>query len=377
MAIKVKRRRSPDAPKTRWWVALLMVVGLLAGLVGLAVAGRWWAMTVAPWLYLAADADHARLVAILVTLWAVFPLGCLGVARVFKRHGRVGGWAAVVALSPVALFLWGTMPGRNNGGRLARSLNEAVGGGLADTGEVFTSMALAGLLGNFAIVLLAMSILGSRPSWWRRSVAAAVLVVAWSGIGLLVLQIVGDTEPRGAWLDRTAAQVDGGDEGLTGDFPIGIDASVLEVVDCDTAASALRVAGDVPELAGCRQALLVSATGRYDEGGQRRSSGELVAVVLQTRTEGQLEDLDEALDGVELVEGAGLPQAPGATLATEATRALSLVVAAEDTGDIPLPSEGAGLRPLTRALAYVVIGTATGFYLAPPDEPPASPSPSS
>jgi hypothetical protein len=99
-----------------------------------------------------------------------------------------------------------------------------------------------------------------------------------------------------------------------------------------------------------------------------------VAVVLQTRTDGQLEDLDEALDGVELVEGAGLPQPPGTTLASKAPRALSLVVAAEDTGDIPLPAEGAGLRPLTRALAYVVIGTATGFYLAPPDEP-AAPAP--
>ncbi|WP_193607894.1 hypothetical protein [Nocardioides lijunqiniae] len=348
-----------------------MVVGVLAGLLGLAVGGRWLAVVVAPWLYLLADGDHARLVAILMTLWALLPLGCFGVWWVRRRAGRAWGWVAVAALSPLALFLWGTVPGRNNNGRLSRSLNDAVGGGLADTGEVFVTAALAGLLGGFGLALLSGFVLGPRVTRTRVAIAVLVAVVAWAGTGVLITRVVGDTEPRGSWLSQTAEQVRGGDEGLTGGFRVGLDTSVLEVVDCDEAAEALRLDGDVPELEGCRQALLLSATGRYGEGAERRSSGSLVAVVLQTRTEGQLEDLDEALDGVELVAGAGLPEPPGQTLATKASRALSLVIAAEDTGDIPLPAEGAGLRPLTRALAYVHIGTATGFYLAPPDETPA------
>jgi hypothetical protein len=373
--IKVKDRRpgkGGQQRKTTWWQAILMVAGLLGGLVALAVGGRWLAITVAPWLYLAADGDHARLVAILVTLWALLPFAGLAVWKVFGRWGRVWGWVALAALAPFALFLWGTVPGRGNDGRLSRSLNEAVGGGLADTGEVFVSVALAGLLGNVAVWLVGAWILVPRAPWRRRAAAGLVVVGTWVGIGLLVVRIVGDTEPRGAWLEQTAEQVKGGDEGLTGGFAVGLDTSVLEVVDCDEAADALRVDGDVPALDGCRRALLVSATGRYDEGGQRTSSGELVAVILQTRTEGRLEDLDEALHGVELVAGAGLPAPPGTTLATKTSRALSLVIAAEDTGDIPLPAEGAGLRPLTRSLAYVVIGSATGFYLAPPDETPAS-----
>ena len=49
------------------------------------------------------------------------------------------------------------------------------------------------------------------------------------------------------------------------------------------------------------------------------------------------------------------------------------MIAAEDTGDIPLPAEGAGQRPLQRALAYVVIGSAVGLYVSPPEETPAPP----
>jgi hypothetical protein len=116
-----------------------------ACLVTTAIAGRW-------------------LVAILATLWALLPLAGLSVWQAFQRLGKVGGWVAVVALAPLALFLWGTVPGRNNNGRLSRSLNEAVGGGLADTGEVFTSIALGGLLGNLVAVVLVSWLLVPRPT---------------------------------------------------------------------------------------------------------------------------------------------------------------------------------------------------------------------
>lgn len=377
MAIKTKRRRTatgggePAHKPKQWGLALLMIVGALLGLLAIGVTARWLATTSAPWLYLAADGDHARLVAILVALWALFPLGCGGAFWLGRRRRQVWGWVAAVPLVPVGLFLLGTSPGRGNDGRLSRTLNNAVGGGFAETGEVFTSMALAGLVGNLTLLLVGGWILVPGRTWPRLALVGVLAVGGWAGIGALVVSIVGDTESRGGWLDRTAAMVAGGDDGLTGQFQVGLDASVLDVVDCDTAAAALRVEGEVPALDGCREALLVSATGRYDQAGRRLASGELVAVVLQVRTEGQLEELDAALDGVELVEASGLPRPPGQTLATKASKALSLVVAAEDTGEIPLPAEGAGLRPLTRALAYVVLGTAQSFYIAPPDETPA------
>jgi hypothetical protein len=357
------------------------IVGALAVVLAMAVVSRTLATWAAPVLYVWADGDHLRLTAYLLALWAcVAPL----VLAALAVRSRVGRWWSVpvwVVVAGLGLLLLGFVPGRNNGGRLSRELSVASGGTLTDTGDIYVWTALAGVIGiGLVVPLIAQWVFEDRrwthPRPGRAFPGMVAYIAGWIGAGALVLAGVGDTPARITWLEETARVLPGGDAGVTGGFHIGLDTSLVDVVDCDTAATALRVDGEVPELDGCRRGLLVAATGRYDQRGQRLASGELVAVVVQVRTEEQVASLDSALDSVELVEAGGLPQAPGVATANPATAALSLVIAAEDPAEIPLPAEGAGRRPLTRALAYVVIGSAVGLYLGPPEETPADAPPS-
>jgi hypothetical protein len=368
-----RRTRAPEGKQASPWFIVLAVVGVLAGLLVLGFGSRWLATHLAPVVFLWADGDHLRVVAFLLALWASGPLLALAALRV---RARWGPWAAApcwVLVVGLGLLLFGYVPGRHDDGELSRDLGSAVGGPpLGDTGDAFIGSALAAVVCLIVVVPTAGAwVLGGRRTRGRAIACAVGYVAAWVAAGAVVLAVVGDTPARITWLQATADVIRGGDAGVTGDFPVGLDTSVADVVDCDTAADRLRVGGKAPELDGCRRALLVAATGRYDDHGTRTSSGRLVAVVVQVRTEDQLDELDAALDDATIAGGGGLPEPRGDVLVSPARAALSLVVAVEDSGDIPLPSEGAGRRPLTRALAYVVIGSAEGFYLAPPEETPA------
>lgn len=383
------RSRGGDAaPATPKGIALgvLGVVGVLAGLVGLWFVTRWLVLTLTPVLYLWADGASLRIVAFLLTLWASGPLLVIAGTRLRRserplvRRSAIGCWVLVGLL---ALVLLGYIPGRGNDGRLARELDEVAGGPpFADTGQVFIGAAVAAVVCLVVLVPVAVTWdLGAAPRTRRprrRLVLGAVgYVAAWVAAGAIVVAVVGRTPPRIDWLDTSADVLREGESGLTGEFPVGLDPSVVDVVDCDTAAARLTVDRRRPDLDGCRRALLVAATGRYDatgaaaegaEDAERATSGRLVAVVVQVRTAGQLDDLTARLRDAEVAPGDGLPPPSGTTLTSPVSAALATVVAAEDTGTIPLPAEGAGRRPLTRALAYVLIGTSQGFYLAPPPD---------
>ncbi|MFB9315093.1 hypothetical protein [Nocardioides plantarum] len=384
MARRRRNRHTPNPPKTPErkppppLVVVGLVVAVLVGLVAVVLGARLLARQVAAVVFLWADGDYARVVAFLLVVWALGPFLVLAALRLRERHGRVAAAPAWVVVGALGLMLLGFIPGKHNNGSLQRELTSAAGAPpLSDTGDVFVATALAALV---CLLVVATTVFGwvfgsasRRPAASRLYAGAAAYVVAWVAAGAIVVSIVGDSPARITWLETTADVLAGGDDGITGEFQVGLDASVLDVVDCDTARDRLRVDGREPELDGCRRALLVAGVGRYDRDGTRTSSGRLVAVVVQVRTEGQLDDLDAALDDVTIQAGGGLPEPRGDVLATKADAALALVIAAEDPGDLPLPEAGSGRRPLTRALAYVMIGTATGFYLAPPEETPAVP----
>jgi hypothetical protein len=349
------------------------VIGVIGALLAVTVLSRELARAAVPTLVGWSDGDERRLVAIVLAMWAALPLFILGAAR---AHVRAGWWAAApfwLLTGVVGLFLFGFVPGKGDDGDLARQLDLATPG-LDGSGDVLTGAALGGFL-TVVVASLVQAVPVLLLSWRGRDapmvvllgLTAAVYVAVWVVSGVLTIAAVGATsDSRGDWLADTADALRGGDAGVTGGFDVGLDPTVVELVDCDTAASVLRVDGDAPELDGCRGALLVAATGRYDLDGVRTSSGALSAVVVQVRTEDQVSDLLDTLDDAELRAAAGLPAPTGTTLAGAARAALSVVVSAEDTGAVPLPADPAGRRPLTRALAYVVLGTALGIYVAPP-----------
>lgn len=352
--------------------ALVLVLGGFAAIIVL--SGRLavpWLASLDTWV---ADGDR-RLLAIAVVVWCwllVVPI--VLAAEVRRRHGE--GWAvplwALVGLGvlPVFAFVPGRRSGTDRGEEVAAAAIEDPSLGSDLAWVAFGALPL--VIGMVVVVAGSWQPTGTRGRaflWGRR---LAVWTGLWGAIGGILAATVDSYGSRGDWLTTSAGELRGpsaGTEGVTDGFQIGLAPSRADVVACDVAAEALAVDGATPSLDGCRSALLVEAVGRVGAGAARSDTGSLVAVVLQTRTERDLDDLDEALDDVELVPGAGLPEPPGDTLATPARAALALVVAAEDPGEAPVGDDPASAeaRPLTRALAYVLIGTAQGWYLAPPE----------
>lgn len=352
--------------------ALVLVLGGFAAVIVL--SGRLavpWLAWLDTWV---ADGDR-RLLAIVVVAWCwllVVPIALA--AEVRRRHGNARAvplWALVgLGVLPVFAFVPGRGSGTDRGEEVAAAAidDPSLGGDLAWV--AFGGLPL--VIGMVVVVAGSWQHTGTRGRaflWGRR---LAVWTVLWGAIAGILATTVDSYGSRGDWLATSARELAGpsaGTEGITDGFQVGLAASRTELVSCDEAAEALAVDGGTPPLDGCRSALLVEAVGRVGAGAARTDTGSLVAVVLQTRTEGALDDLDAALDDVELVPGAGLPEPPGDTLATPARAALALVIAAEDPGEAPVGDDPASAeaRPLTRALAYVLIGTSQGWYLAPPE----------
>ncbi|GAA4668926.1 hypothetical protein [Nocardioides nanhaiensis] len=341
---------------------------------GSVVIARPWIGWLDTWV---ADGDR-RLLELVVVGWCWLLLVPVVLATEVRR--RRGAWSAaplwallVLAALPMLAF----MPSRGSGSDRGEDLAQEV---LADfsVGSDLAWVAM-GLLLSLPMLVAAASGAGAgvrEPQGpvrrWRTTVVVWTLV--WGAGATLVWFTVESYGSRGDWLATSAQELAGpgeGSEAVTSDFQVGLAPSRAAVVSCEEAAQALAVDGGSPSLEGCRSALLVEAVGRVGSDTDRRDTGSLVAVVLQTRTERALNQLDDDLDDVELVPGAGLPEPPGDTLATPARAALALVIAAEDPGEAPTGDDPASAeaRPLTRALAYVLIGTSQGFYPAPPEVP--------
>lgn len=349
--------------------AVLAIVSVLVGFLLLAFGARAVAVPWLRWIDLwVADGDERRVVlAVVAWSWALGLL-VVGVRAARRRWGRAAsaGWLLVAA---AALPVFAFVPGRSSGDNGASTVTREALGPLAQVGGPLAVVAFVTFL---SVVGLAVAVVRPRPGdpprtrWLRRPLGT---VVAWSLVAAVLAgamaAYVDATPTRGSWLDQTARAVAGGDEGVTGGFEIGLDTRRAEVVPCEEAAGLLSVEGEAPALEGCRSALVVDAVGRTGEGASRRDTGALGAVVVQTRTLDQLDALDRALDGAELV-GDLAPDSAEPVLVSPAARSYALVIAAEDPGDAPL-GEGAAQRPLTRALAYTVIGTAVGLYLGPPE----------
>jgi hypothetical protein len=350
------------------------VLGLIGVVVGLAFATSALEEPLAVGYDALADGDHGRIVwLMLATAAPIAPLVLLALAA----QDRFGRWAAPLWLlvAGPALVVLVFMPGRHDD-----DSESAIDGatGYTGVGEVVQTSALACLV---LVALTAAPLVAGermrrrrpdgsraeRPRPLRMLAAVGGCVVVWVATGLVVIAVVGDTDGRGTWLPATDAELARGDDGLLGEFDPGLEPSYAEVVDCDEAREALTLDGaEVTELPGCRQALAVHATGRSGTGAQRHDDGELVALLIQVRWERDIDDLRSFLDDATLTAGAGLPAPPSdRNLVTEVDAAYSVLVAAEDSGDIPRPDSGAGAAPLTRALAYLTIDTATGWPVVP------------
>lgn len=359
--------------------AVLLVVGVVVGIIGAVLVGRWSSSSLAAAAYSIAEGREAWSVAL--TMLPPLVLLLAGFALLRRARGdRTTTGAAATLLVVAAVLSLGFLPGKHDRGRRSAAFDDAVG--TYGSGDLFVAVGwvlLPALLLTSWLVLSGFPELRTRAQrrlrpgrpdrpgsstrgWIVRGVAVIGL---WSGLGALVVVLVDAPAARTTWLTGTAAHLHEG-EAFYDDWDPGLAADVAEVTTCDAAAEALRLAGRVPDLDGCREALLVHATGRYGPG--RATSGELTAVVVRTSTLDQLAVLDDALEGVTLTAAHGLP-APstptGPPLVTRAEAAYSLVIAAEDPGDIPHPAEGAEAVPLTRALAWTLIGEAQGLHAIP------------
>lgn len=353
----MREQQRPSAASTTG--TLLLVLAAIAGLVGSFVVGREASDRLAAALYSLTEGREV----LTVVLTMVLALGVLlaGLALLHRFRGRtVGTWAGGLVLFVLFVLTMSAIPGKHDNGERSARYDDAIG--TYGAGDLFVGIgwALLPLLPVTAIVL-ATGIAERRTRAWV--VRGGVLATLWLGLGALVVTLVDAPVPRSAWLPGTAAHLKEG-EAFYDDWEPGLDADLASVVSCDTAAEALRLDGRTPDLDGCREALLVHAAGRT--GPRRTTTGELSAVVVRVRSAGDLAGLDEALDGVALVAAHGLPGTPERPpLVTQARAALSLVIAAEDPGTIPRPTTGAAAVPLTRALAYTLIGEAQGFHLIP------------
>lgn len=356
--------------------AVLVVVGILGGVIAALFAGRLLAERAAATIY--AVADGREVWTVVLTMAGPLVAAVTGLVLLRRARGnRIATGAAVVLVVVAFVFSVGFLPGKNDNGKRAASLDDAVG--TFGAGDLFVGMGWALLP---ALLVTAWLVLAGfperrtpqqrraqperpdRPGASHRGwiVRGALVVVLWAGLGALVVVLVDAPPSRSAWLAGTAAHLDEGEE-FFADWDPGLSADLATVVSCDEAADALELDGRKPELDGCREALLVHATGRF--GADRATSGDLTAVVLRVSSVGRLDELDGALDGVTLTAAHGLPAPAEDPLVTRAEAALALVVAAEDPGEIPHPDEGAEAVPLTRALAWTLIGEAQGIHLIP------------
>lgn len=356
--------------------AVLVVIGIIGGLVGAFFVGRLLAEHAAATIYSVTDGREAWTV--VLTMAGPLLAALAGLTLLHRARGsRVATGAAGLMLAGAFVFSVGFLPGKNDDGERAASLDDAVG--TFGAGDLFVGIGwalLPALLVTGGVLLTgfperrtpqqrrAAPERPDRPGATRRGwiVRGAVVVVLWVGLGALVVALVDAPPSRSAWLAGTAVHLDEGEE-FFGDWDPGLSADLASVVSCDDAADALEVDGRSPDLDGCREALLVHATGRF--GADRATSGDLTAVVLRVGSVARLDDLDAALDGVTLVAAHGLPAPADDPLVTRAEAALALVIAAEEPGEIPHPDEGAGAVPLTRALAWTLIGEAQGIHLIP------------
>lgn len=355
---------------------LLLVVGIVGGLIAAIFGGRLLAEQTAATIYSLADGREAWTV--VLTMAGPLLAALAGLVLLHRRRGnRIATGAAAVALAVAFVFSIGFVPGKDDDGKRAASLDDAVG--VYGAGDLFVGIGWALLP---ALLVTAWLVLAGfperrtpqqrraqperpdRPGATRRGwiVRGALVVALWAGLGALVVVLVDTPAPRSGWLAGTAAHLDEGEE-FFADWDPGLSADLATVVSCDDAADALELDGRTPHLDGCREALLVHATGRF--GADRATSGDLTAVVLRVSSVGQLDELDAALDGVTLTAAHGLPAPAEDPLVTRAEAALALVVAAEDPGEMPHPDEGAEAVPLTRALAWTLIGEAQGVHLIP------------
>lgn len=338
---------------------VLLVLLALAGLVGAFVAGRGASDRLAGRLYSLTEGREVATVVLTLALALLVLLA--GLALLHRARGRRSWtWAGGIVLFVLYVMAMSAVPGKNDRGDRAARYDDAIG--TYGAGDLFVGIgwALLPLLPVTATVL-ATGVGARRTRGWvaRGGVVAAL----WIGLGALVVTLVDTPVPRSDWLPGTAAHLREGDA-FYDDWEPGLDADVAALVPCGTAAEVLRLDGRTPRLDGCREALLVHATGRSGSG--RTVAGELTAVVLRVGDDDALDALDRTLDGVTLTAAHGLPASPDRPpLVTRARAALSLVIAAEDPSGIPRATTGAGAAPLTRALAYTLIGEAQGFHLVP------------
>ena len=210
-------RRRDRSPARQWptqrrtttgssWLAVLGVVGLFVSF----FVTRRVTEAVAPVLYRWADADHGRLVALLMVLWATAPLLVLGALELRRRERPWAAWVCWVPAGLVALVVVGCIPGRGDDGERERDLTEAMGGSpLVSSGGVMIAAAVAALIAYVVVcpLLAAWTLEGGdvrRTAKGRLVVGALVYVAGWVGAGVVVLAVVGDTEPRSTWLEDTA-----------------------------------------------------------------------------------------------------------------------------------------------------------------------------
>lgn len=356
--------------------AVLVVVGIVGAVIAALFVGRLLAERAAATIY--AVTDGREVWTVVLTMAGPLVAAVAGLVLLRRARGnRIATGAAVAVVVVAFVFSVGFLPGKNDNGKRAASLDDAIG--TFGAGDLFVGMGWALLP---ALLVTAWLVLAGfperrtpqqrraqperpdRPGATRRGwiVRGALVVVLWAGLGALVVVLVDTPAPRSSWLAGTAAHLDEGEE-FFADWDPGLSADLATVVSCDEAADALELDGRKPELDGCREALLVHATGRF--GADRATSGDLTAVVLRVSSVGRLDELDAALDGVTLTAAHGLPATAEDPLVTRAEAALALVVAAEDPGEIPHPDEGAYAAPLTRALAWTLIGEAQGIHLIP------------
>lgn len=338
---------------------VVLVLAALAGLVGAFAVGRVASDALAAGVYGLTEGRETWSVVLTLLLALLALLAGLGLLH-RARGRRTWTWAGGIVLFVLFVVTMSAIPGKRDNGDRAARYDDAIG--TYGAGDLFVGIgwSLLLLLPLTAVLLATFGVERSTRGWVVRGGVVAAL---WLGLGALVVTLVDTPVPRSDWLPGTAAHLREG-EAFYDDWEPGLDADVASVVSCRTASEMLRLDGRVPRLDGCREALLVHATGR--SGARRTTVGELTAVVVRVRDEGALDALDAALDGVALTAAHGLPATPDrAPLVTRASAALSLVVAAEDPDGIPRDATGAGAAPLTRALAYTLIGEAQGFHLIP------------